>query len=337
MIKLEGYYRGGDMNKKNILSYSYENLEKELIELGFKKFNAKQIFEWLHKKIIRKFDEMTNISLKQRELIKETYYIPYLELKSQKTEGNKDFYYFELEDGIVIETALEKNGEKVIMHLSSQSQNPEATTLLGVNSGSVRNLELDEILNQVYTLYRRLRNKGEEINNINFSCFGEPFFNFDNVLNAIETISSETGLNISKRKFILTTAGVIPGIDKLMETRVPLELHVKLHSVVEEKRDILLSVNKSYPLEDLHATLSAYQKGNKRRITFEYTLIKDFNSTSEDLEILGNFVHDFDHNLVIYPFVTVEGFEYEPPHFKKVERIYNYFKNERNTNVFLKD
>lgn len=337
MIKLEGYYRGGDMNKKNILSYSYENLEKELIELGFKKFNAKQIFEWLHKKIIRKFDEMTNISLKQRELIKETYYIPYLELKSQKTQENKDFYYFELEDGIVIETALEKNGDKIIMHLSSQSQNPESTSLLGVNSGTVRNLELDEILNQVYTLYRRLRNKGEEINNINFSCFGEPLFNFDNVVNAIETLSNETGLNISKRKFILTTVGVIPGIDKLMEAKLPLELHIKLHSVVEEKRDILLPVNKSYPLEDLHATLSGYQKGNKRRITFEYTLIKDFNSTSEDLEILGNFVHDFDHNLVIYPFTAVEGFEYEPPHFKKVERIYNYFKNERNTNVFLKD
>jgi 23S rRNA (adenine2503-C2)-methyltransferase len=77
------------MSKKNILSYSYENLEKELLELEFKKFNAKQIFEWLRKKITRKFDEMKNISLKQREILKENFYIPYLELKGQKTIGNR--------------------------------------------------------------------------------------------------------------------------------------------------------------------------------------------------------------------------------------------------------
>jgi len=325
------------MNKKNILSYSYENLEKELLELGFKKFNAKQVFEWLHKKIIRKFDEMTNLSLKQRELMKEIFYIPYLELKSQRTEKNVDIYCFELEDGVIIETALEKNGEKIIMHLSSQSQNPEAVTLFGTSSPEVRNLTVDEILNQVYTLYRRLRNKGEEINNINFSRFGEPFFNINNVVEAIEILSNEACLNISKRKFILTTAGVVEGIDKLMEIKLPLELHIKLHAILNEKRDLILPINKSYPVEDLHTTLSAYQRGNKRRLTFEYALIKDFNSTGEDLEALGNFIHDFDHNLIVYPFKSIEGLEYEAPHFKKIERIYNYFKNDRNTNIFLKD
>lgn len=325
------------MNKKNILSYSYENLEKELLELGFKKFNAKQVFEWLHKKIIRKFDEMTNLSLKQRELMKEIFYIPYLELKSQRTEKNMDIYCFELEDGIIIETGLEKNGEKIIMHLSSQSQNPEATTLFGTSHAEVRNLSVDEILNQVYTLYRRLRNKGEEINNINFSRFGEPFFNTANVIEAIEILSNEACLNISKRKFILTTTGIIEGIDKLMEIKLQLELHIKLHAVINEKRDVILPINKSYPVEDLHTTLSAYQRANKRRLTFDYTLIKDFNSTGEDLEALGNFIHDFDHNLIVYPFKPMEGFEYEAPHFKKIERIYNYFKNDRNTNIFLKD
>lgn len=325
------------MSRKNILSYSYENLEKELLELEFKKFNAKQIFEWLHKKITRKFDEMTNISLKQREILKENFYIPYLELKEQKTIGTKDIYSFELEDGIVIETALEKNGDKIILHVSSQSQNPEAISFFGTSQEKVRNLEVDEILNQVYTLYRRLRNKGEEINNINFSCYGEPFFNLNNVISAIEILSNENCLNISKRKFILTTCGVVEGIDKLMEIKMPLELHIKLHSITDEKRDLMLSINKSYPLEDLHATLSAYQKGNKRRITFDYALIKDFNSTGEDLEALGNFVHAFDHNLIISPFKAIEGLPYEAPHYKKVERIYNYFKTERNTNVFLKD
>lgn len=325
------------MNKKNILSYSYEDLEKELLTLGFKKFNAKQIFEWLHKKIIRKFDEMTNISLKQRDLIKEIFYIPYLELKSQRTEGSKDIYSFELEDGTIVETALEKNGDKIIMHLSSQTATPNSVVLFGTEENDVKSLNVDEILNQVYTLYRRLRNKGEEINNINFSRFGEPFFNLDNVLSAIEILSNETGLNISKRKFILTTAGVVDGIDRLMQTKMPLELHIKLHSINNEKRDILLPINKSYPIEDLHTTLSAYQRANKRRITFEYVLIKDFNSMGEELEALGNFIHDFDHTLILTPFKGIEGLEYEKPHFKKIERIFNYFKNERNTNVFLKD
>ena len=325
------------MIKKNILSYSYEELEKELIELGFKKFNAKQIFEWLHKKIIRKFDEMTNISLKQRELINENYYIPYLEIKSQNTVGSSTVYTFELEDESLIETIVEKNGDKIILHLSSQTGNPTACSLFGRGSESLRNLDVSEILNQVYTLYRRLKNKGEEINNINFSAFGEPLFNFDNVINAIQILSNENYLNISKRKFILTTGGIIEPIDKLMEIKLPLELHIKLHSVIDIKRDDILPINKSYPLADLHATLSAYQKSNKRRISFDYVLIKDLNTTQEDIEALGNFVHDFDHTLNIMPFKSIEGLEFEAPHFKKIERLYNYFKNDRNTNVFLKD
>ena len=325
------------MIKKNILSYSYEELEKELIELGFKKFNAKQIFEWLHKKIIRKFDEMTNISLKQRELINENYFIPYLEIKSQNTVGSSTVYTFELEDESLIETIVEKNGDKIILHLSSQTGNPVACSIFGRGSESLRNLDVSEILNQVYTLYRRLKNKGEDINNINFSALGEPFFNFDNVIHAIQILSNENYLNISKRKFILTTGGIIEGIDKLMEIKLPLELHIKLHSVMDTKRDDILSINKSYPLADLHTTLSAYQKSNKRRITFDYMLIKDLNTTQEDMETLGNFIHDFDHTLNIMSFKTIEGLEYEPPHFKKIERLYNYLKNDRNTYVFLKD
>ncbi len=325
------------MNKKNILSYNYEDLEKDLLELGFKKFNAKQIFEWLHKKIVRKFDDMTNISLVQRDLLKETFYIPFLELKEQLTHGNKETYIFELEDLSKITAVAENKDDKVILHIASQTSTPKACSLLEVSNESYRNLDVSEILNQVYTLHRRLKNRNLEINNVNFSTEGEPLFNFDNLLNAVEILTNENLFGLSKRKITVTTCGVIEPIDKLMQMKLPLELHIKLHAITEDKRSTLLSINKSYTLEDLHTTLSAYQKSNKRRITFEYVLIKDFNCTQEDLEILGNFIHDFDHNLVLKPFKSIEGFDYEAPHVKKIERIFNYFKNERNVNVFLEN
>lgn len=339
MIKLGANNRGGDMIKNNILSYSYEALEKELTELGFKKFNTKQIFEWLHKKIIRKFDEMTNISLTQRELIKEHFYIPYLELKGTKTIKTKEEYYFELEDGKIITTIVEKYGEKVILHLASQTATPEECSLFGVGATeeNMRNLDVSEILNQIYTLYRRLKNKGQDVNTINFSSNGEPLLNLNTILAALDILTDENCLNISKRKIIITTAGIIGGLEKLMEIKLPLELHIKLHSVFNEKRDLILPINKSYPLEDLHTTLTGYQRSNKRRITFNYVMIKDLNVTHDDLEILGNFIHDFDHTLNLIPFKGIEGLEYEQPHIKKIERVFSYFKNDRNTNVFLKD
>jgi 23S rRNA (adenine2503-C2)-methyltransferase len=331
---------GGKMqNKLNILNLKYKDLEKELMNLGFKKFNANQIYEWLHGKIIRQIDEMTNISIANREKLKEIFYIPYLELLEHKVSkiDNTEKFLWELEDKLTVESVLLRHKGRNTICISSQVGCPVKCSFCATGKdGFERNLDLSEILNQVYTIYRRLRKKDEGINNIVFMGMGEPMLNLDNVLEAIDTFAYEKGLNISKRKITISTSGIVPGIERIMEEKLPVELAISLHSVFDDVRDMLIPINKRYPIQDLYTTLVEYQKHSKRRISFEYILIKDVNTGQLDAEKLADFVHEFDHILNLIPYNKVEGSEYERPSDKKIERFYEYLKENRKVNVTLR-
>jgi len=270
-----------NMNKTNLLNLEYPELEKFILEAGMKKFNAKQIYTWLHQKTARKFEDMTNISKKDRLFLYENAYIPYLEVlehqisKIDKTEK----YLFQLNDKLTIETVLIKHKERFTVCVSTQVGCPVKCAFCATGLGGFkRNLELNEIINQVYTINSRLIKKGKSVTNIVYMGMGEPLLNLDNVLKSVEVLSNPEGLNISKRKLVISTSGIVPGIEKLMEKKLPVGLAISLHAPTNEKRDQLVPINKQYPLEDLFNILNEHQKMNKRRITFEYVLIKDINT-----------------------------------------------------------
>ena len=200
----------------------------------------------------------------------------------------------------------------------------------------MRNLSVSEILNQVYTVERRLRKKEEGLNNLVFMGMGEPLLNIDNLSKSLSIISNENGVNISKRKITISTSGVVPGIEKVLLEKIPIELAISLHSAINEKRDQIIPINKNFPLEDLAAVLVEYQKQTKRRITFEYILIDKFNISEEDANALADFIHQFDHVVNLIPYNEVDGVEHERPSMKKIERFYNYLKNVRKVNVTLR-
>ena len=203
--------------------------------------------------------------------------------------------------------------------------------------GFERNLNVNEILNQVYTINRRLVKKGEKINNLVFMGMGEPLLNLSNLIKSIRILSDEKGLNISKRRITVSTSGIVPGIEKLLEEKLPVELAISLHAVSDEKRDKLIPINKKYPLEDLYTTLKEYQKVTNRRISFEYILIKDFNVSQWDAEVLADFMHEFDHILNLIPYNPVEGSEFERPSDKKIKRFYGYLKDMRKVNITIRE
>lgn len=328
------------MQKLNLLNLDEKELTDYIQTLGMKKFYGKQIFSWLHQKIVRDLNDMTNISLKDRELLKENAYIPFLNLvnhqvsKIDKTEK----FLFQLEDGNTIETVLLKHKDKRnTLCVSSQVGCPVKCSFCATGKGGfVRNLTVAEIINQVYTVERRLSKKDERITNIVFMGMGEPFLNANNLLKAIEIISSENGVNISKRKITVSTSGVVPGIERLLEEKIPVELAISLHAVTDEKRDELIPMNKRYPLQDLHTVLLEYQKQTKRRISFEYILINNFNVSDNDANLLADFVHDFDHVVNLIPYNPVVENDYERPSEKKIEKFYNYLKNVRKVNVTIR-
>ena len=335
------------MNKEkiNILNLSQEELTDFLVSLGLKKFYGKEVFIWLHKKIVRNFDDMTNISLKDREILKEKTYIPFFNLlKYQVSKIDKtEKFLFELEDGGTIETVLlrhkdSKNREiRNTLCVSSQVGCPVKCSFCATGqSGYMRNLNVSEILNQVYTVERRLKNKGENLNNLVFMGMGEPLLNIDNLSKALSIISNENGVNISKRKITISTSGIVPGIEKILLEKIPIELAVSLHSAINEKRDQIIPINKNFPLEDLSAVLVEYQKQTKRRLTFEYILIDNFNISEVDANALADFAHQFDHIINLIPYNEVDGVEHKRPSVKKIERFYNYLKNVRKLNVTLR-
>ncbi|MGL4403382.1 MAG: 23S rRNA (adenine(2503)-C(2))-methyltransferase RlmN [Fusobacteriaceae bacterium] len=326
-------------NKINLLNLTKNELEKFVVENGMKKFYAKQIYQWLHQKMARDINEMTNISLKDREKLSETSYIPLLNLvKYQESKIDRtEKFLFQLEDGNSIETVLIKSKDRNTLCISSQvgcAVNCDfcATAI----NGFARNLNLSEILNQVYTVERRLLKKGEHLTNIVYMGMGEPLLNLENLIKSLETFSDESGINISKRKITVSTAGIVPAIEKLLERKVHIELAISLHSAMNEKRDLIMPINKAYPLEDLHTILKEYQRQTKRRITFEYILLNNVNASDADANALADFVHDFDHIVNIIPYNPVEGKPYERPLDKKIEKFVSVLEDIRKVNVFVR-
>lgn len=325
--------------KINLLNLDEKELTNFVLSLGMKKFYGKQIFQWLNKKIIRDINDMTNISLKDREILMEKSYIPFLNLlKHQISKIDKtEKFLFKLEDGNTIESVILKHKDRITLCISSQVGCAVKCGFCATGIGGfVRNLNVSEILNQFYTIERRFLKLGYQITNVVFMGMGEPMLNIDNVIKAIEILSNENGVNISKRKITISTSGIIPGIEKLLEKKIPVELAISLHAVIDEKRSELMPINKKYSLEDLFVVLQEYQKQTKRRISFEYILINNFNISETDAMYLADFVHNFDHILNLIPCNPVEGKEYERPSQKKIDKFFNYLKDFRKVNVTIR-
>ena len=326
--------------KINLLNLNQQELEELVISLGMKKFYGKQIFNWLHKKIVRDLNEITNLSLKDRELLAEKTYIPFLNLLKQQISkiDKTEKFLFKLEDGNTIETVLLRHKDKRnTLCISSQVGCPVKCAFCATGQdGFVRNLDVNEIINQVYTVERRLVKQGSNINNIVFMGMGEPLLNLSNVLKALDILSNENGINISKRKITISTSGIVPNIEKILLEKLPIELAISLHSAINAKRDMIIPVNRSYPLEDLYAILQEYQRQTKRRISFEYIMINEFNVSDVDANALADFVHEFDHVVNLIPYNPVAGTEFERPSEKKIEKFFTFLKDVRKVNVTLR-
>lgn len=329
------------MNEKiNLLNLAENELQDFVMTLGMKKFQGKQLFTWLNQKLVRNINDITNLSLKNRETLIENGYIPFLNLLRHQVSkiDRTEKFLFELEDKNTIETVLLRHKEKRnTLCISSQVGCAVKCSFCATGQeGIVRNLEVNEIINQVYTVERRLAKTGEHINNIVFMGMGEPLLNFDNVIKSVNILTSKAGLDFSKRKITISTCGIVPSIEKILLDEIPLELAISLHSAINEKRDIIMPINRRYPLEDLQTVLEEYQRQTKRRISFEYILIDKFNASQKDADALADFVHNFDHMVNIIPCNEVDGSDFKRPNDKKIEKFIDYLTNVRRVNAVVR-
>lgn len=270
-----------DNDLQDIKSLSLDELGTALEALGEKKFRATQIYEWLHKKLVTDWDEMSNISKALREKLKEHFYLPTLSIATvlcSEEDGTQKFL-FKLADGNVIESVLMRYEHGNSVCISSQvgcrmGCNFCASTI----GGRIRDLSAGEMLEQVYHIQRH---DGQRVSNVVVMGTGEPFDNFDNFCRFYERISDEKGLNISGRNITVSTCGLVPRIRELADKDYTLTLAVSLHSPTDELRRTFMPIANKYSISEIMDACDYYFEKTGRRITFEYSLINGVNDSKE--------------------------------------------------------
>ena len=311
------------MGKKDIRSYTFEQLNTEMQEIGEKSFRSKQIYSWLHEKLVDSFEEMTNLSKALREKLEQSYEIrkvSMLERQVSELDGTNKFL-FELYDGNVVESVLMryKHGNSVC--ISSQVGCRMgcrfcASTLDGLE----RNLTPSEMLGQIYEIQKI---SGERVSNIVIMGTGEPLDNYDNFVTFIHMISGEPGLNISQRNITVSTCGIIPNMKKLAEENFQITLALSLHGSNQEKRKKLMPVANKYELTDVLEACDYYFKKTGRRITFEYSLVHGVNDMEEDAEELIRILKPRNCHLNLIPVNPIKERDFEKPTKQHAEKFKN--------------
>ena len=275
------------MSKKDICSYNYDELKEEMLAIGEKAFRSKQIYEWLHVKLADDFDEMTNLSKALREKLKKNYEIRKVKMIDHQIskEDPTEKFLFELEDGNMVESVLMKYNYGNSVCISSQAGCRMgcrfcASTLNGLS----RSLLPSEMLDQIYRIQA---DTGERVSHVVIMGTGEPFDNYENVRRFITLLTDENGINIGARNLTISTCGIVPRIRQFADEQLQVNLAISLHAPNDELRKTLMPVANKYSIEELMDACRYYVDKTSRRITYEYSLVKDVNDGKEQaLELI---------------------------------------------------
>ena len=313
---------------RSIYSLSLKDLENYLLENDFKPFHAKQIFRWLYDKRISDFDQMSDISKKMIEKMKEDLSIETLEIKDKQVskDGTKKIL-FKMSDGALVESVLMIFEYGYSACLSSQ---------VGCNMGcsfcasgllkKQRDLSAGEIVCQALMIQRELDLDGKRLGNIVVMGTGEPFDNYDNVMKALSIINDPFGLEIGSRHISISTCGVVPGIERFAKENLQYNLAISLHAPNNELRDKLMPINKAYPLEVLFEALKDYASINNRRLTFEYLLLKGINDSPKEADEIRKLLKGMNAYINLIPYNKVSEKDFETSDDENALRFYDLLK-----------
>ncbi len=308
--------------KKEIFGLTPEALQKEFAAIGLKKFRAAQVYQWLYKKAVFDFDKMHNLSKADIAVLKEKFSVLPAKIKIltrwKSSDGLTEKLLLELEDGNSVETVLMNHDYGYSVCVSSQVGCAMGCMFCasGLN-GCVRNLTAAEIIMQVYLFNATIA--PQQVSRVVVMGSGEPMLNYDAVTGALKFLHREDTAFMSYRNMTVSTCGIIPGIERLTQEAIPINLAVSLHSVKSEVRTELMPVNKGYPFPEVIAAAEKYAQASGRQVTYEYILIKDKNDTPDDAQLLSNYLK-FKHasvNLIPANPVPEKGFE--RPTAKRIE------------------
>lgn len=304
--------------KTSLIGLDMAELSAALASVGCEKFRAKQIWNWLYVKGATDFDVMTNIAKPMRERLKEHFTIsrPKIDVNLASVDGTRK-WLLEFADGNKVETVFIPETDRGALCVSSQVGCTLTCSFCHTGTMKlVRNLTAEEIVGQVMNTRDQLGEWGkpsdEQIfTNIVMMGMGEPLFNYANVSKALKIIMDGDGIAISKRRITLSTSGVVPMIEQC-GAELGVNLAISLHAVNDELRDVLVPLNKKYPIEVLLNACRTYPAANNaRRITFEYVMLKGINDSDADARELVRLLKGIPAKVNLIPFNPWPGSDYE--------------------------
>ena len=285
----------------DIKSMTLTELKEDMAELSEKSFRAGQLYDWMHKKLARGFDEMTNLPVAMREKCKERYTYTALQavqVQESKIDGTRK-YLFALSDGNVVESVWMKYKHGNSVCISSQvGCRMGCAFCASTLDGLERNLTPSEMLDQIYSITLLT---GERVSNVVVMGTGEPMDNYDNLLRFIRLLTAEEGLHISQRNITVSTCGLVPNMRRLAEEKLQITLALSLHATTDEKRRKLMPVANKYSITELMDACDYYFEQTGRRITFEYSLVGGVNDTDEDASELIRLVKPLNCHVNLIP------------------------------------
>lgn len=311
----------------NIYNYTLTDLEEYFMSIGDKKFKGQQVFDWLYRKRIKSFDEMTNLKKEVIENLKDKFDMRTISITKVERDIDVNKYLFSLKDNEKVEAVL-------MNHLYGNSLC--ISTQVGCNMGcrfcesgrlkKIRNLETHEMVEQILLVEEEC---GKRISHVVVMGIGEPFDNYDNLIKFIEIINHPKGIELGSRHITVSTCGVVPKIKEFMKLPYQVNLAISLHAPNNELRNTIMPINKAYPIDVLMDTLKEYIKITNRRVTFEYILLDGVNDTKECALELANLVRGMNCYINLIPYNETNNISYKRTKSENISKFYDILKKNK--------
>lgn len=319
---------------KNIYDLTLDDLKKYFISIGLKPFRAIQVYEWLYRFHVRSFDLMTNIKKEVIEHLKQDFEIKLYEVVDhQKSADRTEKFLFRLQDGNLIESVLMRHNYGTSICVTSE---------VGCNMGcafcasgmkkKLRNLSAGEMVLQLESVYEVIK---EKISHIVVMGIGEPFDNYQNVINFLHIVNEPHGLEIGSRHISVSTCGLVPMIYEYAKEDLQSNLAISLHAPNNEIRDQIMPINKAYRIEELVKAISDYIIATNRRVTIEYILIDGLNDSIKCANELADLLHGLNVYINLIPYNEVKEKPFKRSKKEQMRKFYDTLKK-RSMNVTLR-
>ncbi len=309
---------------ENFCELSLETLTTWLTESGYAGYNAKQIYKWIYEKFVLNWDGMTNLSKELREKLAATFRLPVLEFvkMTPSTDGETFKFLWKMSEGSFVESVLILSGHRRTVCVSSQVGCPVRCAFCASGkNGFFRNLRPAEIVEQVLQINVWLKQRDEKVTHVVYMGMGEPFKNYDAVIQSIHQLSDPQGLNISQRRITVSTVGITEGIRRFTQEGLKVSLVLSLHAPNQKIREKIIPYARKYPLDEILKAMDEFSLKTKRDVTFEYILLAGINDHPDHAFELANLLKGRQCTVNLIPYNPVVGLRLVRPEHKMIKQF----------------